>query len=67
MRKKNLDRDIVILLLFTLFTIVSWVGFEVYRAFVRHTPPPANVQTYLKSFDTNLNTEVLNKLQSRNP
>ncbi len=67
MRKKTLDRDIVTLLVFTLFTIVSWVGFEVYRAYAHRAPAPEIEQTYLQSFDTKLDTSVLQKLGQRTP
>lgn len=67
MRKKTLDRDIVTLLVFTLFTIVSWVGFEVYRAYTHRAPAPQVDQTYLQSFDTTLDTKVLQQLEARTP
>lgn len=66
MRKKTFDRDIVTVLVFTLLTIVFWVGFEVYRAYTR-APAPEVPETYLGGFDTTLDTTVLQKIESRNP
>lgn len=66
MRKKTFDRDIVILLVSTLLTIAFWVGFEVYRAYTL-APAPDVPEAYLSSFDTTLDTTVLQKIESRNP
>jgi len=66
MRKSQLDRDIVTVLVATLITVVCWVGFEVYRAY-NHRQVPEVVQKYLQEFDPKLDTTVLDKLEKRLP
>lgn len=66
MKKKTWDRDLVVLLVSTLITVASWVGLEVYRAYVKTDLPPG-VEQHLKPFDPILKTEVLDKLEGRNP
>jgi hypothetical protein len=64
MKKKTWDRDLVVLLVSTLITIASWVGLEVYRAYINTELPPG-VEQHLKQFDPILNTSVLDKLEGR--
>jgi predicted negative regulator of RcsB-dependent stress response len=64
MPKRHLDRDIVMLLVFTLITLVSWVGFEVYRAFTKVQIPEVSAK-YLVPLNPNLNTSVLTVLESK--
>jgi hypothetical protein len=65
MRKKTWDRDLVVLLVSTLITVASWVGLEVYRAYVNVQLPPG-VEKHLQPFDPILKTGVLDKLEGRN-
>lgn len=64
MRKNKIDRDIVMLLVMTMVTLISWVGFEVYRAYTKVTVP-AVLARQLKEINPNLNTDVLNNLEKR--
>ncbi len=64
MRKKGIDRDLIILLTTTLITLATWVGFEVYRAYTKVTIPNG-LEKYLEPLDPNLNTSVLDKLEQR--
>ena len=64
MKKKGLDRDIVVLLISTLITVASWVGFEVYRAYVKTTATP-EVEEHLRELDPTLNKGVLNQIKER--
>ena len=66
MRKKRYDRDIVILLVTSLITLVTWVGFEVYRAYTQIEIPEV-LQRHLQSFDSHLDTAVLDQLETRQP
>lgn len=66
MRKKGIDRDIVVLLISTLLTVASWVGFEVYRAYLR-VVVPKEVQAHLVTIDPTLNVNVFNQLEDLNP
>ena len=66
MRKKRIDRDIVTLLIITLITLASWVGFEVYRAYTRREVPEV-LASHLRELSPKLNTGVLRKLELRIP
>ena len=67
MRKTHsYDRDIVALLVFTLVTLSSWVGFEVYRAFTSFNIPDVSARL-MRPLDPSLNTAVLSALKSRLP
>lgn len=66
MRKNQFDRDIVVILVATLITVVIWVGFSVYQAYVKHDTPE-NLEKYLQEFDPKLDTTVLDQLKERNP
>lgn len=64
MPRKHVDSDIVMLLVFTLITLSSWVGFEVYRAFTKTQIPEVSAK-YLIPLNPNLNTQVLTALESK--
>lgn len=66
MKKGRLDRDIVILLISTLLTLVSWVGFEVYRAFTKPRIPEV-LQRHLEPFDPTLDRSIFDQLEKRLP
>jgi hypothetical protein len=64
MKKKAWDRDLIVLLVSTLITVASWVGLEVYRAYIK-TDLPAGVEQHLQPFDPILKTSILDKLGGR--
>jgi len=66
MRKKKIDKDVIVLLISTLVTISSWVGFEVYRAYTEIVVDP-QVEKYLVQIDPTLNTDIFSKLEELNP
>jgi hypothetical protein len=66
MRKKGIDKDLVVLLISTLITIASWVGFEVYRAYVK-VDVPAGVEKHLEPINPTLNSNVFIELEKLNP
>ena len=66
MRKKRIDKDVVVLLITTLVTIASWVGFEVYRAYTQVKVDP-QVEKYLEQIDPTLKTDIFSKLEGLNP
>lgn len=66
MRKKRIDKDLIVLLISTLVTIASWVGFEVYRTYMQVKIDP-EVGKYLKEIDPTLNTDVFSKLEEQSP
>lgn len=64
MRKKPVDQSVIILLILTLVTLASWVGFEVYRAY-RSAKTDQIPPSYLLRLDPTLNTKVLEKIEKR--
>ena len=65
MKKKGWDRDVVIVFITTLVTLACWVGFEVYRAYLK-TDLPQGVEKHLKTLDPQLKTGVLDRLRQMN-
>ena len=66
MKKRGIVREVVVLLISTLITIASWVGFEVYRAYVK-VKVPADVERHLEQINPNLNTNVFTELEMLSP
>lgn len=66
MKKNKTDRDIVLMLVMTLITLVSWLGFEVYRAYVIK-PVPDVLAKQLMELNPSLDTVTLDELEKRQP
>lgn len=66
MRKNQLDKDIVLVLIATLVTVVVWVASDIYLAFNKQEPPVVEAK-YLEEFDPKLDIVVLDQLQMRLP
>ncbi len=66
MRKGKLDRDLIVLLVSTTVTIASWIGFEVYRAYMRVSIEP-QVEKHLVQIDPSLNPDIFSKLGQLEP
>ncbi|MDO8487725.1 MAG: hypothetical protein Q7S31_00225 [bacterium] len=64
MRKRTIDRDLVVVLTTTLITIAAWVGFEVYRAYTK-VSLPEGVEKYLQTLNPTLNVATLDQLEQR--
>lgn len=64
MRRKRLDRGIVLLLISTLVTLAIWVGLEIYWAYTR-VSLPEGVETYLTPLTPSFDVKVLDKLEKR--
>ena len=64
MKKNRIDRDIVVLLVSTLLTVATWVGFEVYRAYKKPNTP-AGVEEHLKELTPVLRTDLLDTIEKR--
>lgn len=64
MPKKSIDKNLIFLLVCTLITLASWIGYEVYQAYatakVEDVPP-----SYLIKLDPTLDTKVLEKIEKR--
>ncbi len=66
MKKNKTDRQVVVVLVMTLITLVAWVGFEVYRTYTLVNIPPVSDKLLLELSPT-LDISVLEKLESRTP
>jgi hypothetical protein len=65
MRKKRIDKDLIVVLFSTLVTFASWVGFEVYRTYTQSKVNP-EVEKYLNQIDPTLKTGIFSKLEELN-
>ncbi len=66
MKRKRIDRDIVVVLISTLVTVAAWVGFEVYRAYAK-VNIPTGIEQYLGALDPKLDVVVLDDLEKSDP
>lgn len=66
MRKRGIDKEVVILLITTLITVLTWTGMEVYRAY-KKTVMPEGVERQLKPVNPVMNKEIFNKLEELTP
>jgi hypothetical protein len=64
MKKKRLYKDVIFLLASFLITAVVWVGFEIYRAYVK-SETPEGVEKYLEGLDPKLDPGILLKLETK--
>jgi hypothetical protein len=65
MKKKGFDKDIIVLLISTLITVASWVGFEVYRAYAK-VNIATEVEKNLQEVDPKLQKDLFTKLKALN-
>ncbi len=61
MKKRGLDKDLVLLLITTLIMLCTWVGLEVYRSYA-HSPVEPEVEKHLKMLDPTLDKTVFSLL-----
>lgn len=66
MQKNKIDRDIVVVLVMTLITVVSWAGFEVYRAYTKIVIAPVLAEQ-LREVNPVLDLGVLEIIEKREP
>jgi hypothetical protein len=66
MRKRGVDKDLIFLLVSTLIVVATWIGLEVYRAYIK-VNIPTGVEKYMSVIDTSLRTNVLDVLERRSP
>lgn len=66
MPKNKIDRDIVVVLIMTLITVVAWVGFETYRAYTKTVIPPV-LAKQLRAINPELDLPVLDEIEKRQP
>lgn len=63
-RKTELSRSILIIGLFTLLAVGSWVGFDLYRSATKTTLPKV-LQSQMQPLETKVDQELLDDLQGR--
>lgn len=64
MRKRRLYKDVIFLLVSFLITTAVWVGFEVYRAYVK-SETPEGIEKYLEGLDPKLDPGIFSKLETK--
>ena len=64
MKGKIKAPPIITIFALTVITLVFWIGFEVYRAFTKTTPPEIKPQILIP-LSPALDLETLNRLQNR--
>lgn len=65
MRRNKLDRDILVMLTFSLVTLMMWVGFEVYRTLTKKETKN-DIQKYLQTIEPTINSNILDELKQNN-
>lgn len=65
MRKNSLDRDILVMLTFSLVTLMVWVGFEIYHT-ITQKDIQNDVTKYLNIIEPTINTNILDELKQNN-
>lgn len=66
MIKRGIDKEVVVLLITTLLTALTWTGMEIYRAY-KKTAMPEGVERQLKPLSPKLNTKAFDQLENLNP
>jgi hypothetical protein len=64
MEDKLFGKDTLIVAIITLITIITWVGFEVYRTYTI-TEIPLDFESLTTTLDASLETEALHQLNDR--
>lgn len=63
-KKQSRSKSVLIIGIFTLLTVGSWVIFDVYRSLVKTTVPNV-VQQQIQPLDSKLDNDVMTDLQAR--
>lgn len=61
---RNFKRDLFYLSIMSLLTVLTWLGFDVYRAY-RRVQIPQVLKKQIQPLDPNLDTQVLSSLSQR--
>lgn len=64
MKKSGVSKDLFILSLLTVLTVLTWIAFDAYRAFKKSDIPKV-LQKQMEPLNSQLNTQVLEKLATR--
>jgi hypothetical protein len=66
MRKNRLDHDILVMLTFSLVTLLVWVGFEIYNTLTKKDTEN-DIKKYLNIIEPTINITILGELQKLKP
>lgn len=66
MKKHKLDHDVVVVLISTLITLASWVGFEVYRAYTK-SELKIEAENHMVKINSTLKVSTLDILERKTP
>lgn len=64
MKKERISREIFLLAVFTSFTVFTWIGLDVWRAFFKKEVPEIS-QIRLEPLNPELDVEVIENLKTR--
>lgn len=64
MRKRKVNRDIAILSVLTLITVLTWIVFDVYKA-LHETTLPKILQEQMKPLEPRIDKKKIEKLKER--
>jgi len=64
MRKKKFSRDLFIVSILTLITVITWIALDIYRVFNKNEIPKV-LREQIEPLDPNLDIKIFNNLSER--
>lgn len=64
MKKKKINRDILILSILTFLTVLTWIGYDVYQALTKYTLPQV-LEEQMKPLEATIDRAKIEKLKER--
>ncbi len=64
MKKRKIQKDVLVLSILTFLAIISWIAFDVYRALTK-TEIPKVLKQQIAPLDPSIDSDLLIKLKSR--
>lgn len=64
MRKKKINRDILILSILTFIAVLTWIAFEVYQALTKYTIPEV-LEEQMRTLNPRIDKAKIEKLKER--
>lgn len=66
MRKKSMDKSLIVLLVTTFVMFTAWVGFEVYGAYIK-MDVPAGLERHMEPLNSQLQVKALDVIEQTEP
>lgn len=66
MKRKTLDKSLIVLLITTLIMFALWVGFEVYEAYIK-MDIPVGLEKHMEPLNPQLNSSILDEIERMEP